>query len=267
MLLAEIHGKSLGAARDSEDYLTSAVFGHLRYVPPHQFWMDLFAYARGLPGPDGQEPLLAQVLAHQRVSPDRYHDLQTIFWRPCPPLGEPDLLLFFTGGDSPPLALLVEVKLWSEKSGKGEQDQLIRYLRILDDLEVNGVPLPNEAHRYLVYLTPRDSLAEVEESLAHSDRPETDRVRLFRLRWQDVADAAAESSTRSPEPTRTILADVSRFLRALGLEHFDGFRRDPELPFLHVRPVFDRAIGPGFRGLTRDALLPLIEVEKARWVR
>ena len=33
MLLAEIHGKTLAEGRNGEDYLTSAVFGHLRYVP------------------------------------------------------------------------------------------------------------------------------------------------------------------------------------------------------------------------------------------
>ncbi len=38
MLLAEIHGKHLADARDDEDYLTSSVFGHLRYIPPGSFW-------------------------------------------------------------------------------------------------------------------------------------------------------------------------------------------------------------------------------------
>lgn len=34
MLLAEIHCKIVREALDNEDYITSAVFGHLRYIPP-----------------------------------------------------------------------------------------------------------------------------------------------------------------------------------------------------------------------------------------
>jgi hypothetical protein len=51
VLLAEIHGKTLEVARDNEDYLTSAVFGHLRYVAPGLFWDELLKRAKGLPGP------------------------------------------------------------------------------------------------------------------------------------------------------------------------------------------------------------------------
>ena len=49
MLLAEIHGKSEVSVRDHEDYLTSTVFGHLRYVRPGPFWTGLFSRAITLP--------------------------------------------------------------------------------------------------------------------------------------------------------------------------------------------------------------------------
>ena len=54
MLLAEILGKRLEATRNSEDYLTSAVFGHLRYIEPGLFWDTLFAKAGGIPDPDDE---------------------------------------------------------------------------------------------------------------------------------------------------------------------------------------------------------------------
>lgn len=43
MLLVEIRGHALNAAIGDEDYLTSVVFGHLRYVPPSVFWEDFLA--------------------------------------------------------------------------------------------------------------------------------------------------------------------------------------------------------------------------------
>jgi hypothetical protein len=46
MLIAETRGKSAAEVQNNEDYLTSAVFGHLRYVPPNAFWRELFAQAR-----------------------------------------------------------------------------------------------------------------------------------------------------------------------------------------------------------------------------
>jgi hypothetical protein len=232
MLLAEIHGKALEAARDCEDYLTSAVFGHLRYVPPGAFWSSLFAAARDVPGPGHIETSLLDALAASGTDPARYERLEARFWRSHPTLGEPDLLLLFSGGPQPPLALLVEAKLWSGKSGTEQWDQLVRYLGVLDDLEAVGVSLPAGAGRYLVYLTPRESLAEVEDSLAWSNAPERDRARLFRLRWQDVLVAAGRSSADATEPARTILADVAAFLGRLGLEYFEGFNRVGGLPML-----------------------------------
>lgn len=244
MLVAEIHGKSLEVARNTEDYLTSAVFGHLRYVPPNLFWPALLAAAKGVPGPDGVEASLGHVLAAAGTDPARYERLVARFWVFHPTQGEPDLLLLFTGGPQPPLAVLIEAKLWAGKSGTGEDDQLARYLGVLDGLDAVGVRLPPGAGRYLVYLTPREALAEVEDSLAQTADPGRDRGRLFRLRWQDVLVAARRSAGTAPEPARTILADVALFLGRLGLEYFDGFRRVGGLPMLSAG---DGAI---FRGTT-----------------
>lgn len=46
MLLAELHGKRCPDVEGSEDMLTSAVFGHLRLVPPDLFWVPLLQRAR-----------------------------------------------------------------------------------------------------------------------------------------------------------------------------------------------------------------------------
>lgn len=46
------------------------------------------------------------------------------------------------------------------------------------------------------YLTPREALAEVEDSLAESADPGRDRGRLFRLRWQDGSVESSNISLR-----------------------------------------------------------------------
>ena len=48
MLIAEIHGKRFPEAEGQEDWLTSAVFGHLRHIAPGAFWADLLDRARTL---------------------------------------------------------------------------------------------------------------------------------------------------------------------------------------------------------------------------
>lgn len=272
MLLAELNGKSCPAARDSEDYLTSAVFGHVRYVPPAVFWDDLLAHARGLPAQNGAESSLATVLAASDSLPSGYERLTAHFWRAHPHHGEPDLLLVFAACGRPPLVLLVEAKLWSGKSGSGEYDQLVRYLRALDDLAGLGLAVPADARRYLVYLTPRESLAEIVESANLADHPGVDRDRVFRLRWQDVLVTAGRAALTATGPAALILADVAGFLSRLGLEYFGGFRRLGNLPALTGRdgrfyyPDQSRARG-AFAGFARVPGLQRIRVERGGWVR
>lgn len=281
MLLAEIHGKSLEAARDSEDYLTSAVFGHLRYVPPSIYWADLFARARGLPDGSGRQVALSNYLDASKVSVSRYDSLAVHFWSCHREWGEPDLLLYFGGGNQRPLVVLIEVKLWSGKSGEGEHDQLARYVRILKDLPALRLGLPADALRALVYLTPRDSLSEVEASVEHLPSPQDDRLGLFMLQWQDVQVVASRSSLRVDDPGRMILGDVARFLRRLDLDYFRGFDRLAGLPWLTESDgafyVTASAVGgakvsksPGeapFQGFTRLAVLDMILTKKGRWAQ
>jgi len=186
MLLAEILGKRIEATRNSEDYLTSTVFGHLRYIAPGLFWDELFTSARGLQRVHGRKYSLGKLLADNGCSPSVYSRLQAHFWRVHSIHGEPDLILVFSGTGLTPLVLLIEIKLRSEKNGTGNDDQLARYLRILDDLDAIGIHVPSGAHRYLVYLTAQDSIVELMASADCSDDPVAQRDRLFRLQWQDV---------------------------------------------------------------------------------
>jgi hypothetical protein len=74
MLMAEIHGHVVREAEGSEDYLTSTVFGHLRYLPPDVFWEDFFSKAKGLPV-SGMEKTLSHAACEAGANFSRYSHL------------------------------------------------------------------------------------------------------------------------------------------------------------------------------------------------
>lgn len=268
MLVAEIHGKVVSEAQSSEDYLTSAVFGHLRYIPPCVFWEPLFAKSVGL---TGGEPSLVDALAECGLSLSAYSALHVKFWPKHTTLGEPDMLLQFTASGLPTLQILVEVKLEATKSGLGEHDQLARYLRLLGDLQRLGVAVSDYDRRYVVYLTPRDSLTEVKESLRTLGNDPIHRQRLFRVQWQDVLEVAREESRCANPQAARMLAEVAEFLHRRGLEYFDGYHPARELPALGPddggyytpRVTFTAR----FAGMTESNTLSLFEIEQGGWVQ
>jgi hypothetical protein len=255
MLLADIRRHALAAAQNDEDYLTSAVFGHLRYIPPEYFWERLLSLARGLA--DGQaQKSLHDFIRRTEHGVSEYSSLKVLFW-PEHRRGEPDLLLSFTGIGLRPIAVIIEVKLWSGKSA-GDEDQLVRYLRILDELqEFWECKLPDGSLGALLYLTPRESIAEIRDSLKLSPNPKRDQTRIFRLQWQDFIQVCDETvPTREPQ-IDMILRDVREFLKLRGLEYFAGFRRLAALPDLRVkRACFNRLF-------VRLDALPDLRVETA----
>ena len=260
MLVAEIHGKIVPEAQGIEDYLTSAVFGHLRYIPPRTFWGDLFSRAKSSLA---HGPSLSDLLSSQQHPVDGYSELRVQFWQLYEEHGEPDMLLRFAGQGVPVLHLLVEAKLWSGKSGAGENDQLVRYLQVLDELAQSEMATSSVGCQYLLYLTPRDSSDEIEDSLKQVADPEKERKRIFRLQWQDVLDAARKEGPNTEEPTRTILDDVALFLERRGLEYFRGFRRLSPSPSFEI---YRRAFFESGEVFSRLPSLPKLTPQRAGWI-
>src|SRR5258708_23406221 len=160
MLVAELHGHHIPETANSEDYLTSTVFGHLRYLPPRIFWDELFKEALAMPG--AMSGTLAGLLPHLGIEIENFEMLEVRFWSRHPEYGCHDLILVFSGAACQPLIILIEAKLWAEKSGTGEFDQIARYLRLLDKPDGVVPRLPETARSVLIYLTEHDSVAELE---------------------------------------------------------------------------------------------------------
>lgn len=263
MLLAEINGKHDLSVRGHEDYLTSTVFGHLRYVAPGPFWAELFSRAKTLPI-SGTEQSLTDVLgiAHDIAA---YDELAVHFWPKCPEYGEPEMAMVFTGETQPPLVVLVEVKLWAGKSGEGEHDQLKRYLKIAEEVHKLQAPVPANGSAVVVYLTPRESMVEVAASLKQAGDRDEDRRRLFRLQWQDMIEVINQVLSQEPTSSQTILKDVRDFLRVRRLEYFRGFRPTAEIHSLRSGCGAFYTHHGRFHGFRSEPNWNSLSVVKGRW--
>jgi hypothetical protein len=131
------------------------------------------------------------------------------------------MAMCFTG-EQPPLTILMEVKLDSPKSGCGANDQLSRYLNIASDLGNLTPSVSQGGASFVIYLTPRDSTSEVEESLRVCGDSTTNRKRLLRLQWQDMIRAIDLKGSEADSIASNILSDVQRFLKRRGLDYFNG---------------------------------------------
>jgi hypothetical protein len=114
--------------------------------------------------------------------------------------------------------LIIEAKLYSNKSECGANDQLKRYYDLLQDKTALGPLLADDPVTALVYLTERYAADELRESVKCSQQPLASR-RMFTLQWQDVLEAA---EGLSPDKD-SLLGEVVRFLRTRGFERFRGF--------------------------------------------
>ena len=219
MLVAEIHGKRFAGADNQEDWLTSAVFGHLRHVPPGIFWGDLFG--RSFNTGERRDSLRSQIWA-AGIHLSDYSDLKVVFWRTFLGYGEPDLILCFSGASQPPLIVIVEVKLNSGKSGAGENDQLKRYVELLGDpTALLSIGRTEPSHRFLVYLTRNFAKIDIEESveLAVLAGNHDAAAKVFGLQWQDVLECADHN-----RDANQLLEEVAEFLRRRDFDAFRGFR-------------------------------------------
>ena len=113
-----------------------------------------------------------------------------------------------------------------------------------------------------MYLTPRDSTGEIEDSLKHAADPNRERRRMYRLQWKDIL-VSAERSVDETEPTRTILRHIALFLKRRGLEYFIGFRHLSDLP--HIESVRAAFTEPG-TAFVRVSLSQIASVRRAGWV-
>jgi hypothetical protein len=226
MLEAELRGKMPEDSTDNKDLLTSTAFGLLKYLSPSVFWSVILNSAKSRSG----TPFIDKCDQYG-LRIDAYDKITLHFWPNHQKYGQPDILLVLHGGTQSPLFFIIEVKLWSQKSEKGPDDQLCRYLYALNDFQwLVGISHLDQPFLLpgVIYLTPRVAWNEIDESIKCAGNPQLAKNDLFSLTWQDVAETAKSLSLSVLEPNRSILTDVARLFEYKGL-----YRRAVLSPVLH----------------------------------
>ncbi len=227
LLLAELSGKGRRDLENDEDMLTSTVFGILKYLPLSVFWETFLTRARS-----ATDISFVDRCAESGVNLHAYADVTIHPWPVCEGLGEPDLVIILSGRGQSPVCFIIEAKLWSGKSGTGEEDQLVRYLRILENeswlSRVAGIR-ESCVRPGVIYLCARAAWADIRGSIEAAPNPRSAEQSLFLVQWQDVLDVARQAVQDAPHPYSLMLEDLAGFLSHRELSYFDGFS-EPEIP-------------------------------------
>jgi hypothetical protein len=205
MIQAELHGK-LFEIENSEDVLTSNVFGLLKYLPNDVF-LNILDHAETLSGKKIEFDLKSYIP-------------EFIFWENIKDYGEPDLIIKFRNKEGHELILCIEVKYYSSKSGDGENDQLKRYFEALSITSKE-----KSCFLGVVYLTKYPSRKELEDSLYHIKQKELDDAeeKLFQLRWFEITKSLENYNGVLNRHENLILKDLIKYLKYKNFVEFTGF--------------------------------------------
>ena len=175
------------------------------------FWRDFFLRAVGSHSEGACS--LSDYLTDSGVELLECDSLEVRFWPSHRSFGTPDLCLCFSGARTLPSVIMVEAKLGAGKSGAGEDDQLLRYLLLLRQLDELELPFRaadrKRAVKALLFLTPHDSVAEINETAELCAPYAGLKHLLFRAQWQDIQAAASACASGASGHTRVILHDIS----------------------------------------------------------
>lgn len=244
MIQAELRGKlslrSDSPAERSEDALTSAVFGGLRYLEPETGMLPWLRRA---------EPLVADA---PPVFGNGVTGVRTVFW---PQFGdrECDILLVLERGAVEDL-VAIECKFLSGKSEAAgneqlgehpvlfnDKDQLAYYFAALkrDDVRPRLYTPSRVGRRAVLFVTAHYQMprTEIEDSL-RACRDRTDAGRCFYwLSWYALSAALEASARRETDRFRlVVIEDLRALLSRRGLQPFIGFSH--LRPFTPVQATF-----------------------------
>lgn len=195
MIEAQIRGK-LPEVANSEDCLTSTVFGLLKYSSMRQI---LWEFIGSASRHTDDRTCLAGYL--QAFSSDD-DGLEVRFWERHGDFGAPDILLV-----GKKFALVVEVKYGAELSG---EDQLRKYHALL------GARFPDRSHRQVIYLT-----ADLTPPVLTPEQTRGIESDLWWLSWYQLSEVLSRRAG-ADSATDEMSGDLMRFLCHRGLALFQG---------------------------------------------
>lgn len=243
MFEVELHHK-VPELEAREDYLTSCIFGAMKYLPPEEllfsFLSKAFNYCSRLN--------LDEYLKSQGLSFGTFKNVEFHFWPRSQTYGEPDLII--TVEDSNVSYLIpIEIKFFSEKHGEDEHDQLARYYNGLVNQLGRKTFSQEEIRSFtgkllaMIYLTQFEAELEIEETLKLLESKDKNaKNMIFHLRWQELVKTLDENIHKGNlDYSDAICSDIRQLLVFKNLVPFSKFS---ELPIdlsrsvLYQSPIF-----------------------------
>ncbi len=225
MLAALLHGKVSRSVDESEDMMTSVVFGLLQHLPP----------ALGI------RPVLGHMKADKL--PDWLGSIESIdaefwpWWNEAEERdgAEPDVVLTLGLRAGRPRLLVVEAKRGSGKHGHGQRDQLARQV-------ANGFRIAERRGAEmagLVYVTTHLHLSSAAADLAASRKelgsPDPP---LWWLSWRDIAPVLHDAADAlAPCPLAAMSRETAACLKRWGMERFRGWQDVAAAPPFTFEPL------------------------------
>lgn len=236
MFEVELAGK-LPELRAHEDYLTSCIFGALKYLPPNDGLFPLlnssFNYRLNMS--------LESYLKLQNMELNNFDKVQFHFWPRSSTYGEPDLVITLEGKLGSFL-IPIEIKYFSGKHGEGEEDQLMRYYIALGTIEGRKT-FKQEAIRQFsgdllafIYVTQFGAELEIEQTLnvLESKGIRDAQNKFFHLRWQEISRIIEPVLLKEHDTyKKAIYTDIKELMTFKNLLPFTQFS---ELP-VELSPV------------------------------
>lgn len=234
MIEAELKGK-LPEIENSEDILTSCIFGLTRYLPVNDGILKI------LKKTEDYNSRKSLVEKHPELK--KYDQANYFFWENSNKYGEPDLIIIFESKKKKlvPLILVVEIKYYSSKSRVGEYDQLKDYFfavstekgrNTFSRKEISGFKGKFLGLVYLTYYTQRE---EVESTIKEIEKQGVfdTKKQIYELRWNDITKALEDGDGLSVM-SKKVNEDILSLLRKKNFIDFKGWTSVPFVTFNNI---------------------------------
>jgi hypothetical protein len=213
-----------------EDYLTSCIFGVMKYLPPEDLLFSFLSKAFNY----CSQCYFDEYLKRQGLSFGTFQNVEFLFWPRSQTYGEPDIIITFEDSNGAYL-IPVEIKYFSEKHGEEEHDQLAKYYNGLVNRQGRTTFSQKKIRNFtgnlfaMIYLTQFEAELEIEETLTVLEPNDKNAKNLiFHLRWQELAKILEKDITgKSLDYKDAIRADLRQLLTYKNLVPFSKFSELP----------------------------------------
>lgn len=215
-----------------EDYLTSSIFGALKYLSPKDGIFPVIGEAFNYK----LKKNLNEHLNSTGVYLEDIKKVELCFWPKSIEYGEPDIVMILHGSNKD-YAIIIEVKYFSYKHGEGEEDQLKRYFIALSTNKNRATFACDAIKNFsgdllaIIYLTQYEASEEIADTLDVLEKEGKKDVddKFFHLKWQSVA-CVIENLLRNEKDLyrERIYDDIYKLLDFKNLTPFKGFSGLPE---------------------------------------